>query len=57
MAIEILDILKEKNSAVLQVGSIFYWKNTKYKVLHIEEQKINDTEETHMLLKVKVINT
>ena len=57
MAIEILDILKNKNSVVLQVGSIFYWKNTKYKVLHIEERQINNTEEIHMLLKVKAINT
>lgn len=57
MSTEILDILKEKNSAVLQVGSVFYWKNIKYKVLHIEERQNNDTEETHLLLKVKAINT
>lgn len=56
MATEILDVLKEKNSAVLQVGSIFYWANTKYKVLHIEERQNNNTEEIHMLLKVKAIN-
>lgn len=55
MNTEILDILKEKNSSVLHVGSVFYWKNVKYIVLHIEEQ-INNGEE-HLLLKVKVINT
>lgn len=57
MAIKILDILKEKKSAVLKMGSVFYWNNTKYKVLHIEERQTNDTEDTHMLLKVKTINT
>ena len=56
MSTEILDILKEKNSAVLKVGSVFYWKNIKYKVLHIEERQNNDTEETRLLLKVKAIN-
>ena len=54
---ELLDILKDKNSALLQIGSVFVWQNTKYRVRHIEERPIEGSEETRLLIKVKALDT